>query len=188
MQYFFRLVEGIRVLPLMAAIARQPKLWNSDNCRREFAETPHAATDDILLRFTDTGPNGTLRNSVSNYADCLEMIDRPVMAQLPDVKSEILNIMRLVNGSRLGRVIVTRLGSGKKILPHSDVLGEYSKYYTRYHLVLQGMPGSMFNCGDETVNMLTGELWWFDASSEHSVINNSKDDRIHMLIDVRVDA
>lgn len=176
MRYFYRLAEGVRVLPLMAAIARQPKLWNADNCRREFAETPHTAADDILLRFGAKDGND------------LEAVDNAAMQALPDVKSEILNIMRLVNGSRLGRVIVTRLESGKKILPHSDVLGEYSKYYTRYHLVLQGMPGSMFNCGDETVNMLTGELWWFDASAEHSVINNSKDDRIHMLIDVRIDS
>lgn len=181
MRYFYRLAEGIRVLPLMAAIARQPQLWNQDSCRREFAETPHAATDDILLRFNE--PEGGLQS----YADNLEAMDRVTMTQLPDVKSEVLNIMRLVGGSRLGRVIITRLEPGKKILPHSDVIGEYAKYYTRYHLVLQGMPGSLFTCGDETVNMLTGELWWFDASAEHSVQNNSKDDRIHMLIDVRTD-
>lgn len=175
MRYFFCLAQGIRVLPLMAAIARQPGLWNMDNCRREFEETPHSAAEDILLRFG------------AKDGDDLEAVDISAMQKLPDVKSEILNIMRVVNGSRLGRVIVTKLGPGKKILPHRDVLGEYSKYYTRYHLVLQGMPGSLFTCGDETVQMLTGELWWFDASAEHSVINNSKDDRIHMLIDVRID-
>lgn len=175
MRYFYRLVEGVRVLPLMAAIARQPELWNADNCRREFEGTPHAATDDILLRFG------------ARDGDSLEAVDTASMIRLPDVKTETLNIMRVVNGSRLGRVIVTRLEPGKKILPHKDVLGEYSKYYTRYHLVLQGMPGSLFTCGDETVQMLTGELWYFDASTEHSVINNSKDDRIHMLIDVRID-
>lgn len=175
MRYFYRLADGVRVLPLMAAIARQPGLWNQDNCRREFENTPHTATDDILLRFGSKDGNE------------LEAMDTVAMQALPDVKSEVLNIMRLVNGSRLGRVIITRLEPGKKILPHSDVMGEYSKYYTRYHLVLQGMPGSMFNCGNETVNMLTGELWWFDASAEHSIINNSKDDRIHMLVDVRID-
>lgn len=175
MRYFYRLVESVRVLPLMAAVARQPQLWNADNCRREFEGTPHAATDDILLRFGAKDGND------------LEAVDTDAMLKLPDVKSEILNVMRVVNGSRLGRVIVTRLEPGKKILPHRDVLGEYSRYYTRYHLVLQGMPGSLFTCGDETVQMLTGELWWFSAQDEHSVINNSKDDRIHMLIDVRID-
>ncbi len=163
------------MLPLMTAIARQPSLWNADNCRREFEHTPHLATDDILLRFG------------SKDGNALEAVDAPVMQKLPDVKSEVLNVMRLVNGSRLGRVIITRLEPGKKILPHSDVLGDYASYYTRFHLVLQGLPGSLFSCGDETVNMLTGELWWFDAKAEHSVANNSKDDRVHMLIDVRID-
>lgn len=175
MRYFYRLAEGVRVLPLMAAVARQPSLWNADNCRREFNGTPHAATSDILLRFG------------SKDGKELETTDTDVMQKLPDVKSEILNVMRLVQGSRLGRVIITKLEPGKKILPHADTQGEYAKYYTRYHLVLQGLPGSIFTCGDETVGMLTGELWWFSAQDEHSVTNNSRDDRVHMLIDVRID-
>lgn len=175
MRYFYRLTENVQVLPIMVALMRQPELWNQDNLRREFENTPHMATSDILLRFGSKDGNE------------LEAVDRLPLAKLPGVKRLLLDTMRLVDGSRLGRVIVTRLEPGKKILPHSDVLGEYSKYYTRYHLVLQGLPGSLFSCGDETVNMLTGELWWFDASSEHSVINNSRDDRIHMLIDVRID-
>ena len=178
MRYFYRLAEGIRVLPLMAAIARQPQLWNQDTLRQTFDKSPHAQVDDILLRFSAPG---------ENVGDNLEAVDRDAMRALPNVKDEILNVMRVVGGSRLGRVIITKLEPGKKIAPHSDQLGEYAKYYTRYHLVLQGMPGSLFNCGDETVCMQTGELWWFDASAEHSVVNNSKDDRIHMLIDVRID-
>ncbi len=175
MRYFYRLAENANVLPIMAALSRQPDLWNADNCRREFEGTPHAATSDILLRFGSKDGND------------LEAVDAPVMAKLPGVKNHALTVMGLVGGSRLGRVIITRLEPGKKILPHKDTEGAYSKYYTRYHLVLQGLPGSLFNCGDETVQMQTGELWWFNAAAEHSVINNSRDDRIHCLIDVRVD-
>lgn len=159
----------------MTALARQPEIWDGDDCRKTFDHSPHAAIHDILLRFG--GKDG----------DDLEAIDSPLMARLPKAKDDILNIMRLVNGSRLGRVVLTRLEPGKKILPHADVMGAYAKYYTRYHLVLQGLPGSLFNCGDETVNMRTGELWWFSARDEHSVTNNSQDDRVHMLIDVRID-
>lgn len=161
---------------MMAAIARQPELWNEDRRRQTFDDSPHTKVDDILLRF----------GTSDNPGNDLEALDRSPMTKIP-AKAEILNIMRLVSGSRLGRVIVTKLGAGSKILPHADTLGNYAKYYTRYHLVLQGLPGSLFNCGDETVNMLTGELWWFDALIEHSVINNSRDDRVHMLIDVRID-
>lgn len=175
MRYFFKLAEGVQVLPMMAAIARQPELWNADRMRQEFDKSPHAQVDDILLRFGATDGND------------LEVADKPAFAALPGAKETALNVMRMVGGVRLGRVLVTRLEPGKKIAPHSDTLGAYAKYYTRYHLVLQGFPGSIFTCGDETVQMLTGELWWFDAHAEHSVANNSKDDRVHMLIDVRID-
>lgn len=175
MRYFYKLSEGLQVLPVMAAIARQPELWNTDNCRKTFDDSPHTQVHDMLLRFG-------LKDG-----DDLEAVDTPLMSKLPNAKATALTIMQVVGGSRLGRVVVTKLEPGKKISPHSDVKGEYSKYYTRYHLVLQGMPGSLFNCGDETVQMMTGELWWFNASAEHSVINNSRDDRVHMLIDVRID-
>lgn len=175
MRYFYRLAENLQVLPAMAALARQPKLWNQDDLRKTFENSPHTQVDDVLLRFGSKDGND------------LEATDTALMSKIPNVKSQMLDVMRLVHGSRLGRVIVTRLEPGKKILPHADVMGDYSKYYTRYHLVLQGLPGSLFTCGDETVNMLTGELWWFSAQDEHSVINNSRDDRVHMLIDIRID-
>lgn len=175
MRYFYRLGENIQILPIMAALARQPELWNEDRLRKTFEDSPHTQVDDILLRFGASDGGG------------LEAVNRPVMAKLPGVHKMLLDVMRLVDGSRLGRVIITKLEAGKKIAPHADTAGEYAKYYTRYHLVLQGLPGSLFTCGDETVSMQTGELWWFDASAEHSVTNNSRDDRVHMLIDVRVD-
>lgn len=178
MRYFYRLAHSIRVLHMMAAIARQSELWNSDDMRKTFENSPHVEVDDILLRFGINGPQ---------IGDDLEAVDQPSMMKVPGVKEEALNVMRLVGGTRLGRVLITRLEPGKKIAAHKDTQGAYAKYYTRYHLVLQGMPGSLFRCGDETVNMLTGELWWFDLSAEHEIINNSQDDRVHLLVDVRVD-
>jgi hypothetical protein len=34
--------------------------------------------------------------------------------------------------------------------------------------------------------MAPGEIWWFDNSVEHEVINNSAGDRIHLIVDVRM--
>lgn len=181
MRYFYKLTEGVQILPIMAALARQPELWNGDDLRRTFENSPHVQVDDILLRF------GIILSEGVDIGDNLEAVNRPVLQKLPGVQKLLLDVMRLVDGSRLGRVIITKLEPGKKIAPHADTKGDYSKYYTRYHLVLQGLPGSLFTCGDETVNMQTGELWWFDAAAEHSVTNNSRDDRVHMLIDVRQD-
>lgn len=175
MRYFFKLLENVVVLPLMNDVARQPALWNANKLRTTFEGTPHAQVDDILLRFGK--PDG----------DDLEAADLPAMAALPKAKGLALSVMQVVGGSRLGRVVITKTEPGKKILPHADVKGLYSKYYTRYHVVLLGLPGSLFTCGDETVNMRTGEVWWADISNCHSVSNNSADDRVHLIVDVRID-
>lgn len=176
MRYFYRLADNVMVLPLMEQVARNHDLWDADKTRTTFEGTPHAQVNDIMLRFGKADGND------------LEAVDLPAMAKLRGAKTLALTVMNLVGGSRLGRVVVTKLESGKKILPHADVKGDYSSYYTRYHVVLLGLPGSMFYCGDEAVNMKTGELWWFSAKDEHSLANNSADDRVHMLVDVRVDS
>jgi hypothetical protein len=33
--------------------------------------------------------------------------------------------------------------------------------------------------------MPKGTIWWFDNEKEHEVINNSANDRIHMVVDIR---
>jgi hypothetical protein len=33
--------------------------------------------------------------------------------------------------------------------------------------------------------MRTGEVWWFNNAIEHEVVNNSADDRIHLIVDIR---
>lgn len=175
MRYFHKIAEGVVVLPIFHTLMRNPQLWDQDTTRTTFEGTPHDEVNDVLLRFGPPDGND------------LEATDRPAMKLLPEVKKLALDVMRMVGGSRLGRIVVTKLEPGSKIAPHADTMGAYSKYYTRYHIVLQGLPGSMFGCGDETVNMLTGEIWWFDASAEHYLINNSKDDRVHLLVDVRID-
>lgn len=183
MRYFYKLTEGMAVAPFMLAVARQGELWDRDPCRTTFDGTPHGEVNDIILRFGSV--------DFDEAGDDLEAVDRPEMQRFPGLKTMLLDLMRLVGGVRLGRVVITKLEPGKRILPHADVVGKYAEYYTRFHVVLQGLPGSTFTCGEgadaETVQMLTGECWWFDAHAMHALSNNSKDDRIHLLVDIRID-
>lgn len=158
----------------MAAIARRPDLWNADRLRTEFKHSPHEQASDIILRF-----------GAGNIHDLHPNIDRPAMASL-GAKGMALQIMGLVGGSELGRVLVTRLAPGKTILPHADE-GDYNRWFDRYHVCLQSLPGVTFRCGEEKVSPISGELWWFNNKIEHEIINNSADDRITMIVDVRID-
>lgn len=203
MRNFHMLTSGMDVMPLMVALNTQPNLWNQNRLRteakieieneegdKELIETPHREIDDIWLRMNDldkciqAGADGS-------SIDHRESINYSAMKQLPQARALIFALMASVQGERLGRCMISRMSPGKCIYPHSDIGDDLSiyydnePYYSRFHIVLQGLPGSIFRCGDEEVCMQTGEVWWFDNVKEHEVINNSADDRIHLVVDIR---
>lgn len=139
--------------------------------------------DDIWLRFNDIAEYEATGNAAL-VIDGHESINYPAFAQLPAARPFVFGLMMLVQGERLGRVLITRLAPGKRILPHIDG-GDHAAYYKRYQLMLQSEPGVLFRAGGEMVSMRTGECWWFDNSAEHEVINNSADDRIALIIDIK---
>ncbi len=175
MDNFFRLAKGVNFNPLMVAISRQPELWDQNTLRTKHPNTAHGAVSDIWLMFND------LEGDVSN-----DIIVRPYPAfeKLPQARPLIFDLMRTVEGVTLGRVIITKLPPGKKITPHVDG-GAPATYYKRYQMALQSLPGALFTIGDETVNFESGEVWLIDNTKEHSVVNNSRDDRIVMIVDIR---
>lgn len=180
MRNFLQIAQSVDVLPVTAALYRQPDLWSRDTLRTTFENTPHGAVDDIWLRF-----NADVSAPLKEIGDELEMVDYSALATLPGIRPIVFDLMRRVEGTRLGRMMVTRLAPGKRILAHSDVLGGYAHYYQRYHVVLKGLPGSIFQAGEETICMMTGSVWWFNAHAEHECINNSAEDRLHLLVDIR---
>lgn len=183
MRNFQKIAEGTDISGLLHAVQRQPELWNQNNLRTTFKGTPHVDVDDIWLRFNDTKPFESSGNAKS-IVDEHESVNWPALNKLPQARLIIFNLMRFVEGERLGRVLITRTKAGGRIIPHVDG-GSHAAYYDRYHVTLQNLAGSSFRCGGESVYMRPGETWWFDNAVEHEVINNSADDRITMIIDIR---
>lgn len=180
MKHFLKIAEGVDVMPLLHAVSVQPDLWSENRMRQTFApDSPHVDVEDIWLRFSEL-------DEPAGVGDDLETVDYPAFARLPMARPIVFDLARRVEAERIGRVMITKLAPGKRILPHADVLGAYASYYSRYHVPLQGLPGSLFRAGDEQVCMRTGEVWWFDASAPHEVINNSADDRLHLIVDLKV--
>lgn len=187
MRYFQRLASGLNVAPLAHALQRKPHLWNADRLRTTFEGSPHAQADDILLRFEDVGGSAD-EPGFTERLESAERVWKPAWDELPEVRPLLGPLLMSVGAYEMARLMVTRLKPGAGITPHADTQGAYANLpdIARYHLVVQGLPGSLFRCGDETVCMETGSVWWFDARTEHEVVNNSVDDRIHLLIDARL--
>lgn len=174
---------------LLLSINTQQELWNQNTLRTEAEGTPHREIDDIWLRMNDV--DKCMQSGAENV-DRRESINYPALDKLPLAKRLILQLNSLVGGERIGRCFVSRMKPGCQIYPHVDIgddLNVYydnEQYYNRFHIVLQGLPGSIFKAGDEQVCMRSGEVWWFDGTKEHSVINNSADDRVHLVCDIRI--
>lgn len=179
MRNFLRLAANVDTAGLLAAVHRKSDLWNTNLLRTVYPGTPHSEVDDIWIRFNK------LQEVIEEAVlDDHESIWYDPIRDLPQVRPILFALMRQVEGERLGRVLITRLRPGARIAPHVDG-GRHAEYYSRHHVVLQGLPGSLFRAGDETVCMQTGEVWWFDNSKEHECTNNSADDRIHMVVDIK---
>jgi hypothetical protein len=179
---FIQIATGVDPLPVLQQLFLNDDLWDQHRMRTTFQGTPHIDVSDILLRFSP--PSITKREGMYDNTQPVWYAD--TLAKLPAVRPIVLALMGRVGAFELGRTLITKIKPGGQILPHVDDEGEYvhQPNIMRYHVVLQGLPGSLFHCGDETVCMKTGEVWAFNAHVQHAVVNNSADDRIHLIADM----
>ncbi len=180
MKHFLRIAEGLNTAPLLCDLALNPRLWDQNRLRTAHPGTAHGQASDIWVWFPAVQP-GNLAAVMGE----LEVIPYPAWFMLPRIRPLTLDLMRAVEGVRLGRVVITRLRPGAAILPHVDE-GACPDYYRRFQICLQGLPGNAFAAGDEKIAMRSGEAWWFDNRVTHSVVNNSADDRVVVIVDVRI--
>jgi len=189
MRNFQKIADGVDVMPLVLALNRLNKMtavWKEDTYLRDYPQGPFGDTESVILRFPPRSVHETeeaLKNHLENF-DQHENIDQPVFKSLPEARPMIFALMAAVQGERLGRCIINKLKPGGIIYPHADTPA-HAEYYDRFHIVLQSNPGAIFRCDNERVSMRTGEVWWFNNRLEHEVINNSVDDRIHLVVDIR---
>ena len=184
MKNLLKIAQGIDVTPLLLAIQRQPKLWNRHTIRKEAEGTPHAAMSDIWLRYNDV-KDYELTGDYTGFNDPHDAIFYPEWYALPQARPIVMGLMARVEGTRLGGVMITKIPPGGKILPHSDD-GWHAKHFnTKLYVVLQSNPQCINRVEDDVVSMAPGEVWYFDNTKEHEVVNDGPDDRITLIICIR---
>lgn len=177
MKHFLQ-IGTIDPMPTLAALAVKPDLWNENPLRTQHPGSAHTEADDIWLMFNK------MPDDPAEVVNDIHVQPYRGWLELPHLRSLALDLMRRVDGVQLGRVIVTRLKPGARITPHVDQ-GAPAEYFTRYQIALLSLPGCNFRAGDEQVNFPSGSVWWFDNRVEHEVVNNSADDRIVCIVDIR---
>jgi hypothetical protein len=184
MRNFLTIAQGVDTAPLLAALARNADLWNQYKIRTTHPGTAHAQADDILVMYNAMTPEHEDADAVLAFVNSLDVEPFPAWYRLPQLRPMIMGLMRQVDGVRLGRVVITRLPPGCCILPHADG-GRPAEFYERYQIMLQCEPGTQFLVGDEVMSARMGDVFWFNNLLTHSVANNSAQDRIVVIADVR---
>lgn len=151
-------------------------LWERHTQRQDTPGSCHIDTQTIFLRWAK-------EISVHTVFTDLVAHDYPELDELPSSRNLIAEVMEACGAEHLARVILVRLKPYGQIPEHIDG-GKYAETFERLHLCLTTSPGNLFFNEDQHVQMKPGELWHFNHQSPHKVINQSKEPRIHMIVDV----
>lgn len=179
MKAFNKIYAGLDILSAQRELSVNSFLFGELNARK-YAGDIHAQMDDIWLRYGDVSD----MIESCDYSNIAGEHDSIWLKDLPECKKLCFEVMRLVNGERLGGVLITRLPPGGEILRHTDD-GWHANYYDKYYVPLLNEPGSLFCFDDGSLDPDIGDVWAFDNSKPHWVENNTNSDRVAMVVCVK---
>ncbi len=86
----------------------------------------------------------------------------------------------------LDAVRLLRLGQGARIREHRDIDLGYEIGEVRVHVPITTNPDVAFFLDGRELDMRPGEVWYLDLQLPHRVENAGANDRIHLIVDCRL--
>jgi len=158
------------------ALQEHPEFWDQNPARTEDPSSPHHGLSDIWARYAPPGVDGSNPHQSQWY---------PVADVLP-IKGLCYDLMRMVDGEELGGVLITRIPPGMQCKPHSDP-GWHARYYQKIAVQITSAPGQAFCFEGEELVSKPGDVFWFDNAHTHWVPNDSKYERITLIVCIKTD-
>ncbi len=179
MKAFNKIYSGLDVSAAVKELEKNNHMFGEFNARKE-AGPVHADMDDIWLRY------GDIREMIESgdYTKIADKHDSIWLKDLPECKKLCFQVMSLVDGERLGGVLITKLPPGGVIQPHTDK-GWHAEYYDKYYVPIKNSPGAIFGFECGVIDPQIGDVWAFDNSYNHWVDNDTDKERIAMIVCIR---
>lgn len=167
--------SGVAVAGVYWQLLSHPEFWNAHAARTADPDSPHHGLDDIWCRFAP--PAEGLPEAPCEWY--------PAAAVL-GVKALCLDVMRLVNGTELGGVLITRIPPGATCRPHTDT-GWHAEKFQKFGLQIASAPGQRFCFEGESLETKPGDVFWFDNAHTHWVTNDTPYERVTLIVCARVE-
>lgn len=110
-----------------------------------------------------------------------EPVDTPVLERCPYFRRALAAFECPVYTARL-----LSLGAGAKILEHTDDFLGGEDGLLRVHIPVATDERVEFVVGGQRLSLREGEAWCIDFSLPHRIHNGSDKDRVHLVVDCRV--
>jgi hypothetical protein len=122
--------------------------------------------------------SGKTDDVVISPVDGAEYHDTELLQQCPYMK-EVLDHFQCP----LLAVRLLKLKAGSVIREHSDAELHFEKGEIRIHIPVKTNEQVEFYLDNEKMTLKEGECWYMNFNLRHRISNNSKEDRIHLVID-----
>ena len=126
-------------------------------------------------------PGGDSNRIVPDNIHEEEVVDTPQMKACPSVQKLVAGFECTILSVRL-----LKLKTGAIIKPHRDHELSFENGEARLHFPVFTNDGVEFYIEDELLRMREGQCWYINANLPHSVVNKGDTDRIHLVIDCKV--
>jgi len=182
-RHFTRLAEGIAVGPLLDELAHNSELWGQERGRTGLRLSPHRESLDIWVRYRETPPADIHEAFASTWW--------PAWRVLPALRPLVFSLMRRVEATHLGGILLTKLPPGGRIHPHHDRGSWHAEFHNcKLYVCLAGNGGCINRFGEgleEEFVMRPGEAWAFDNQTVHECLNLGATERLSAIISMRVE-
>lgn len=176
------LASGFDVKPLLAQLEANPSVWDRYTLRTDRYQTPHSKISDVWVRFrkwedyTGDPVAFTMNEHTSEWYAAAD--------EIPAVKELAQQVMDKVDGKELGGILITRIPPHGEVKPHIDS-GWHAGYYEKFAIQLQGNLEQAFCFEDSTLSPLPGDLYTFDNSKVHWVVNPTDEPRMTVIFCIK---
>jgi hypothetical protein len=178
--------RGVLVQPLLDELAAHPELWNENVFRTggAYAGSPHQRIDDIIVRFNDwKNWNGSRQDFNEEH----ESVWWGAYQKLPAIQPLVFDLMRWFYATRLGMVLITRIPPHTKVGRHVDK-GWHAEHYLKFAVQLKAAEGQKFCYDSMKLETKPGDLYAFDNSKPHWVENPTNEERITLIICLKLES
>ena len=170
----FKYIKNYSIDKIKEEILKLDKEWFDDNSRQIALPAVHKETNSFFLAEFNAEwiPN-------TKYEIDFRYTNYPIW----NLVKPIIDDLEKIYDGKIGKVVFPKLKAGNRVYKHKDTT-EYLNVIHRNHIPIITNKDVLFYVDDGALNMFEGECWEVNNLKFHEIINNSNQDRIHLIIDI----